>query len=106
MWGGQFNPASSCICLILVCLVCMFFLLLSLYVCLSACSGCMNFFSREFFRVWIFFLSSPFTFPMAHPLKWSMEGVTLADADRRARKGVLTRPSSFMRLNFSLSLAL
>ena len=46
-----------------------FFLLLSLYVCFSACSGCMNFFSREFFRVWIFFLSSPFTFPMAHPLK-------------------------------------
>ena len=53
----------------LVCLVCMLFLLLSLYVCFSACSGCMNFFLREIFHVWIFFLSSPFSFPMVHPLK-------------------------------------
>ena len=68
---GEVNsdPASNCIYYILVYLVCMFFLLLSLYVCFSACSGCMNFFARELFRVWIFFLSSPFTFPMAHPLK-------------------------------------
>ena len=69
MWGGQFNPASNCIYYILVYLVCMFFLLLSLYVCFSACSGCMNFFPRESFHVWIFFLSSPFSFPMVHPLK-------------------------------------
>ena len=53
----------------LVYLVCMLFLLLSLYVCFSACSGCMNFFPREIFHVWIFFLSSPFSFPMVHPLK-------------------------------------
>ena len=69
MWGGQFNPASNCIYYILVCLVCMFFLLLSLYICFSACSGCMNFFPREIFHVWNFFLSSPFSFPMVHPLK-------------------------------------
>ena len=29
----------------------------------------MNFFLREIFHVWIFFLSSPFSFPMVHPLK-------------------------------------
>ena len=52
----------------LVYLVCMLFLLLTLYVCFSACSGCMNFFHVNFF-VYGFFQSSPFTFPMAHPLK-------------------------------------
>ena len=145
----------------------MLFLLLSLYVCFSACSGCMNFFLREIFHVWIFFLSSPFSFPMVHPLKlngpwkvyrvfsltwpesmliywnkrksgrrfivlghqygrrdvmwkhsitrgtgilgtqWTRQEKGRINArDKHARKDVLARPSSFARLNFSLSLAL
>ena len=151
----------------------MLFLLLSLYVCFSACSGCMNFFPREIFHVWIFFLSSPFSFPMVHPLKlngpWKVYRVfsltspesmliywnkrkrlhnkrvqlpedwfgthqyggrdvmwkhsiirgtgilgtqwtrqekgRIKARDKHARKDVLASPSSFARLNFSLSLA-
>ena len=41
-------------------LVCVFFF--------SAFSGCMNVFSCEFF-MYGFFQSSPFTFPVVHPLK-------------------------------------
>ena len=44
----------------------MFFLLLSLYVCFSACSGCMNFFPREIFHVWIFFC------PLSLLFQWSI----------------------------------
>ena len=44
----------------------MFFLLLSLYVCFSACSCCMNFFPREIFHVWIFFR------PLSLLFQWSI----------------------------------
>ena len=98
--GSQFDLACklNLTYYFLVCLEYIFLLLLSACVFFSAFSGCMNFFSCEFFMYGFFFSPLPLLFQWSTPQsERSMEGVlpakqeswVLSELDKK--KGELTR---------------